>query len=283
MHRIGILTCQRLPQLAPEDQVLIPLFARHGLIAEPVVWNAPGINWNQYDLLLIRSIWDYYLEPVAFDAWLNMIDEKKIRMMNPLSVVRYNKHKFYLRDFMENGVDIIPTLFSSHSAPVSYEQLLASKWKKIVIKPAVSAGSHLTDIYVTEELTGDSFRQIVSGADWLVQPFLNEIIDAGEISMIYFNGQFSHSVHKRPKAGDFRVQSKFGGLYETYYPNDELIATGLKVIGQIKEPLLYGRVDGVLIDGKFHLMELELIEPDLYFQFDDKIAARFVEEVLRNR
>jgi hypothetical protein len=282
MLKIGILTCQRLPQLSQEDQPLIPLFIQRGYQAEPVIWNAPDIVWEQYDLLLIRNIWDYYLEPEAFNAWLDMIGKKKIRMMNPLPVVQQNKHKFYLRSFRENGVDIIPTLFSSQESPVSYEQLSETNWKKIVIKPAISAGSHLTEVYETSDLSEESFKKIVSGHDRLIQPFIEEVIESGEISMIYFNGKFSHAVLKKPKAGDFRVQSKFGGLYELFHPDQELIERGLSVISQIREPLLYGRVDGVLLGGKFHLMELELIEPDLYFQFDEKITARFVDEVLRS-
>jgi glutathione synthase/RimK-type ligase-like ATP-grasp enzyme len=278
---IGILTCNRLPQLNPADQILIPLLLEKGIKAEPVIWNEKNVNWQSFDYLVVRNIWDYYLEEEAFEEWLNLMEELNIPVLNPIAVIRQNKHKFYLKEFRENGVKIIPTLFSGQDSPASIEDIKAQGWNKIVIKPAVSAGSHLTNIFETDKLDAKVLDEVVSGNDWLIQPFLEEISTNGEISMIFFNGQFSHAILKKPKAGDFRVQSQYGGQYQLFQPDENLIATGQKVITQIKEPLLYGRVDGLMINGEFNLMELELIEPDLYFQRDERIAPRFIEEILR--
>lgn len=278
---IGILTCRKLPLLNPPDQILIPLLLENGLRAEPVIWNDKNVNWKSYDYLIVRNIWDYYLETKAFEEWLDLMEDLKIQVLNSVRVVRQNMHKFYLKEFRESGIRIIPTLFSGQNSPVSLGEVLARQWDQIVIKPAVSAGSHLTNIYRAEDLDAEAFDEVVSGNDWLIQPFLKEIETNGEISMIFFNGRFSHAILKKPKEGDFRVQSQYGGQYQLFEPAQELIATGQKVISQINEPLLYGRVDGLMIDGTFNLMELELIEPDLYFQYDERIAQRYIKEILR--
>jgi glutathione synthase/RimK-type ligase-like ATP-grasp enzyme len=280
MFTIALLTCQRLSNLTEPDQSLIPLFRNHGITAEPVIWNDPNIDWKKYDYLIIRNTWDYYTQSDAFIKWLNALRDQKIRMLNPIDVVLNNMHKFYLRDFQQNGVQIISTLFSDKSSPISFEKLTEKSWQKIVIKPAISAGSYLTKTFETSELTKASFDEIVEGNDWLIQPFLPEIEQQGELSMIFFNNEFSHAIVKIPKDGDFRVQRQYGGKYQMIKPDKQLITIGENIIKQIPQKLLYARVDGVIINGVFNLMELELIEPDLYFEFGDDICHRFVTAVL---
>src|SRR5690606_11631898 len=105
----------------------------------------------------------------------------------------------------------IPTLFSPAADPVRYGVLRSRGWDTVVIKPAVSAGSFLTSTYESDALTEDSLHTMLSQGDWLIQPYLPEITTQGELSLIFFNGIFSHAVQKKPKAGDFRVQRQFGG------------------------------------------------------------------------
>jgi glutathione synthase/RimK-type ligase-like ATP-grasp enzyme len=119
---------------------------------------------------------------------------------------------------------------------------------------------------------------VLSGNDWLIQPFLPEI-EQGELSMIFINGKFSHAAVKKPKEGDFRVQRQYGGKYQRIDPSVSLIALAENVIAQVPQQLLYARVDGVMIDNDFYLMELELIEPDLYFELDEEIKTRFISAI----
>jgi glutathione synthase/RimK-type ligase-like ATP-grasp enzyme len=278
MQTIALLTCQRLPNLFETDQTLIPLFERHGIKAEAAIWNDPSIDWRKYDALVIRNTWDYYTQSDAFIAWLKHIRDGKIPMLNPAEVVLQNLHKFYLRDFEENGVRIIPTIFSDQRQPATLEVLKQKGWNTVVIKPAISAGSYLTKTYAVPELTQQILHELVAGNDWLIQPFLPEI-EQGELSMIFFNGKFSHAVVKKPKEGDFRVQRQYGGQYQLFDPSVDLLKVAEKIVAQVPQQLLYARVDGVMINDEFHLMELELIEPDLYFEFEDAIKIRFVEAV----
>jgi glutathione synthase/RimK-type ligase-like ATP-grasp enzyme len=280
MKKIALLTCERLQELNPADQALIPLFAEQGITAVPVIWKASGVRWQDFSALVVRNTWDYYAEPDTFRLWLEAMEQAGIPMFNPASVVKDNMHKFYLKRFQQKGITIIPTLFSSGSAPVKWETLQAQDWDKIVIKPAISAGSYLTQNYAMSALTADALQTMVAHSDWLIQPYLPEITTEGELSMIFFNGAFSHAVLKKPKEGDFRVQRQYGGLYQRVDPTPELLQLGQQ-IATLESNLLYARVDGVMLQGKFHLMELELIEPDLYFEFGEDIRLRFVTSVMK--
>src|ERR1700712_1555047 len=163
MTKIGLLTCQRLPNLTDADQTLIPLFAQHNIIAEAVIWDDATINWQNYDLLIIRNTWDYYVKSQEFGQWMNLIETQNVVILNSIEVVRQNIHKFYLKEFQENGVKIIPTLFSSASSPITFEDLLATQWDKVVIKPAISAGSYQTEVYSMSELTKQKLEEIIVG------------------------------------------------------------------------------------------------------------------------
>ncbi|MBT1688681.1 ATP-grasp domain-containing protein [Dawidia soli] len=279
MKTIALLTCERLPDLNPADQALISLFAEQNIRAVPVIWKAADVRWTDFAALVVRNTWDYYKEADAFRQWLDAMDRTGVPMFNPVQVVKDNMHKFYLKRFQEKGVTIIPTLFSSATAPVKWETLQTQGWDKIVIKPAISAGSFLTQTYEARTLTPEALQEAVAQDDWLIQPYLPEITTEGELSMIFFNGTFSHAVLKKPQEGDFRVQRQYGGVYQRVDPTPELLALGRR-IATLENHLLYARVDGVMLDGKFHLMELELIEPDLYFEFGEDIRRRFVTSVV---
>jgi glutathione synthase/RimK-type ligase-like ATP-grasp enzyme len=276
---VALLTCERLPFLYEADQALIPLFAEHGMAAKPVIWNASDIQWQDYAGLIIRNTWDYYTQSEKFREWLAQVEAAGVSLFNPVSVVRDNMHKFYLKRFKEKGVTIIPTLFSAVEAPVRYDELVSKNWDRIVIKPAISAGSYQTQVFEVAALPEEKLQQILKGNDWLIQPYLPEIVSAGELSLIFFNGKFSHAIVKRPKEGDFRVQRQYGGQYKLFTPPDALLDTAYR-IATLEHNLLYARVDGVMIDNTFHLMELELIEPDLYFEFDEAIRQRFVDSAV---
>ncbi len=283
MPNIALLTCQRLPNLFETDQTLIPLFKARGIHAEPAIWNDPAIDWKKYDALVIRNTWDYYTQSNAFLSWLKHIRDNEITLLNPANVVLQNIHKFYLRDFEQQGIKIIPTIFSDYRGPARIETLKQKQWEKIVIKPAISAGSYQTKTYNLNELSQQTLDELLADNDWLIQPFLPEI-EQGELSMIFFNGKFSHAAIKKPRDGDFRVQRQYGGQYHLFDPDAKLLSVAEKVVSQIPQRLLYARVDGVMIRNEFHLMELELIEPDLYFELDETVKTRFisaVEEYLR--
>ena len=279
--KLAIATCNKYPHLAESDKPLVPLFAKQGIVAQPAVWNNTQVNWTDYNAVLIRSTWDYHLHITAFEAWLKMLAAKKVPVLNPVEVMRWNLHKFYLDELQQKGVAIIPTVFIQKGSPIHLPALNAAGWRKIVIKPAVSASAHLTEVVDldNEAAAIPQLENLAQQTDLLIQPFMPEVVAEGEISMLFFNRQYSHAVIKKPAAGDFRVQKEHGGITTAFNPDETIIETAAHILNLIEGPLLYARVDGIIKDGQFLLMELELIEPFLFFDYKAGAMEKFVEDV----
>ena len=277
MPKIAVATYDKLPDLTFNDQLLIPIFRENGYTVSPEIWDDSEVDWSSFDIVLIRSTWDYYLKPVEFKNWISQFINSKTRLINSAEMVLKNSHKFYLKELAEKGVNIIPTVFSSEK--IELEKL--KMWEKIVIKPAVSAGSHETEIFEVNMLTQEVLDNKTRTGDWLVQPFLEEIKDAGEISMLFFGGNFSHAIQKVPKSGDFRVQKQFGAQYLKFEPSTTLLSIAKNIVEIAGKKSVYARIDGVMTPNGFLLMEVEMIEPDLFFEHTLDGPNRFVEAVLK--
>ena len=275
--KIALLTCANWPGIQEKERAMAQEFSPH-IQADVVVWNDPQVNFSDYQCLIFRTIWDYFEHPDAFTAWLDKIAQLGIKTINPIAAIRRNQHKFYLKKLQDLGVAIIPTVFVPKNRGLDLEKLIPERWQKVIIKPAVSGGAYLTRLFERSEMASvvDEYGPIAAERDLLIQPFMPEIQEQGEISLLFFGGKFSHAVLKRPSAGEFRVQSQFGGNYTALEVSDELIATAHKIIAAFGGELIYARVDGIISDGKFLLMELELIEPDLYFDYDLGAKKRYV-------
>jgi glutathione synthase/RimK-type ligase-like ATP-grasp enzyme len=280
---VGILTCARLPELLESDQKLIPLFAKGNITAKAIIWDDESVDWTEFDYLIFRNTWDYYQKEIAFNQWLYKIESLGIKTFNPISIIQKNKHKFYLKELEKDGISILPTIFLEKNSTSNLHHLIPWNWEKIVIKPAFSAGSYLTKLINRSEIESiqTEFKDHFETKDFLLQEFLPEIKELGETSLIFFNGNFSHAVNKKPVSTDFRVQIQYGGKYTLIEPNDDLILQAELVLSKIPEKLLYARVDGIVIKNKLHLMEVELIEPDLYFDLAHGSRERFVESFLK--
>lgn len=275
--KIGLLTCQNWAG-AYEGEVALASEIDKKFEVDVLVWNDPSVNWANYDCLIFRTIWDYFEFPKEFAAWLDVLENLNIKTLNPLPIIKRNQHKFYLQDLEQRGVDIIPTIFIAKNTGLDLSFLKEKNWKQAVIKPAVSAGSYLTKLFSQNEIaeTEAEYDLIAKERDLLVQPFMPEIQEMGEISLLFFQEHFSHSILKKPVNDDFRVQSQFGGQYRIYLPDESVIKTAENIIKTFGGELLYARVDGILKDGKFLLMELELIEPDLYFNYVPEAKKRYL-------
>ena len=144
---IALLTCKKFPDLIADDQLLISGFAKYGIMAVPAVWDDETINWNHFDYLLFRSTWDYFEKEPQFNRWLDHIENSGIKTLNPIKVIRQNKHKFYLQDLHQQGITIIPTIFIKRTNQLDLKAIIPTTWKKSVIKPAVSGGSYQTEVF----------------------------------------------------------------------------------------------------------------------------------------
>lgn len=280
--KIALLTCEKLPNLTPTDQLLIPELAKHNLQAQAVIWDDQTIDWRHFDYLIFRNTWDYYEKETAFNLWLNKIEKLGIKTLNALEIIKQNKHKFYLREFKNQGVNILPTVFIEKTNSLNLKEIIPPHWKKAVIKPAFSAGSYLTEVFDVSNIDkiNQQYQAIAAEKELLLQEFMPQIQTEGETSFIFFNKKFSHSINKKPAQGDFRIQVQFGGQYTAFEPSSDLIRQAQKIVDLFPSDLLYARVDGIIINNELQLMEIECIEPDLYFNYSEGALERFVDTIL---
>jgi len=260
---VALVTWANLPQLTEDDRLLRAELERRGVETHAAVWDDPNVDWESFDDVILRSTWDYHKRIDEFRAWV----AHRRRLWNPREVVLWNLHKRYLLE-LEHTVPtaLVPAGESARDAAET------RGWTRIVVKPAVSATA-----WRTEQL--DAKDAETYDVDVLVQPFLPEIAD-GEWSLLFFGGEFSHAVLKRPKSGDFRVQSDFGGSVSIEAPPARLIEQAAELV---KPEWLFARVDGIDRGGRFLLMELELTEPVLFFHAHPAAPARFADAFARIR
>lgn len=280
--RLAIATYAAQPALHDDDRLLLPALEAEGVDAVPCVWSAPDVDWSRFDAVLLRSTWDYFERYAEFCRWL---DALPVPTINPRSLVRWNSDKRYLADLEARGVATVPTRYCRGDA---LETVFAGQaGRELVIKPRVSGGAwHTVRGVVGEPAFVAATAALPRDFEFMVQPFLPEIASAGEWSLLYFGGAFSHAVLKRPATGDYRVQSQFGGSAEALEPPRELLDAAQRALDATATcgfgPIDYARVDGVVVDGHFLLMELELIEPYLHLGVHAPAAARLA-DVLRAR
>ena len=244
-----------------------------------VAWRKDSPDWDTYDAVYIGVPWDYPQAPEEFLKLLGVIDRSSAILVNDLALVHWSLAKTYLRDLESRGADVVPSLWYEEMTDSTVTDAFATHGvDRIIIKPVVSTGA--TDTYLLDRedvrLKADELRQKFSDRPFVIQPFIENILTDGEYSLFYFNNELSHATVKVPKKGDFRVQEEFGSDLRTIEPEDELLATGDKVMGLVEPMPVYARADFVRgTDGRFLVMELELIEPSMYLRMDSQAPGRF--------
>jgi glutathione synthase/RimK-type ligase-like ATP-grasp enzyme len=266
--RIALATCAALPHLDPDDLPLVPTLAALGIEAEPAVWDDPSVDWSEFDLVLLRSTWDYAERLEDFLAWARSLE----RVLNPVSVLEWNTDKArYLADLAAAGVTTVPTTIIRPGDP------FATPEGEYVVKPAVSAGGRSSGRF-----TGDAGRELVErinseGRAALVQPYLVDAEAAGEIGLVFVDGQFTHAVQRvvlLPTAPTslLYLDERVGPASAT---PEQLEVARAALAAAPEGDLLYARVD--LLGGAVN--ELELAEPSLYLTYGPEAAARLAEAV----
>lgn len=279
MKKVCLLTMDSLDRFECYDSLLIEPLSKLDWAVEEISWRKENVNWNDFDAVIVRSTWDYQDDVTKFFTVLEQIDKSSARLENSLSVMKWNMNKSYLRDLQNKGVKIVDTIWEKEFRPTLAEKYFEQlKAEEIIIKPNVSANADNTFRIKISEIDShiEKFQKIFSSKEFMVQPFIKSIVDEGEYSLIFFGGKFSHALIKKPKENDFRVQEEHGGSLTSVSPSQEMIVQAETILDKINPLPLYGRIDFVRTsDNKFALMELELIEPSLYFNLDDSSAERF--------
>jgi glutathione synthase/RimK-type ligase-like ATP-grasp enzyme len=267
-----------MPRSCPDDAPLLAALAEAGIAAEPVPWDAPA-DWARFRGVLLRATWDYFTKYEAFLAWFDRLEALGLPVWNPLPVLRWNSDKRYLRDLAARGARVVPTRFAEPGKMERLARILDEEgWDDAVVKPLVSGGAHATFRTCRRDAPQHqkAFELLLERGGAMVQPFQRAVTEEGEWSLVFFDGVFDHAVLKKPDKADFRVQEKHGGTNAAATPPPGLVEDARRVLAAAPgAPLLYARVDGLRTPEGFLLMELEALEPELFFRTSPGSARRF--------
>jgi len=285
-HNVALVTYVARPEPTDDDRLLVDALSARGVSVRAIPWSDPVARWGAFDTVIVRSCWDYFLRADEFHAWLDRLEADRARVQNDARILRWNAEKTYLRELETRGIPVIPTRWIGAGSATSLEELRRETgWGELVVKPTVSGGAHRTwrSAPGAEAVDDARLAELVEGGAVMVQPLVEEIEREGEWSLVYFAGEFSHAVLKRPRSGDFRVQSEHGGTLEPVEPTASVIAAGQRAIAGIPfgdGPPLYARVDGCIVNGGLRLMELEVLEPELFLRCAPEAAGRLAEALI---
>jgi len=281
MKTVVFLTMDNLAGFECYDDLLIEPFNDLGWTVKKISWRKENVDWNNYNAVIVRSTWDYQSDSQKFLEVLKTINSSSAHLENRFSILQWNMNKSYLYDLEQKGILIPDTIweksFSTERA-IKYFDLLNSD--EIIIKPNISGNADNTFRLKRRDLNSclPLLQSIFGNRDYMVQPFMKNIIDEGEYSLFYFGGKYSHAILKKPKENDFRVQEEHGGIIKLVKPTAEQLLQAENILNKINPLPLYARIDFVRTpEDQFALMELELIEPSLYFNLDIESPKRFAE------
>ena len=278
-NKVAFLSTDNLENFFTYDKLLFEPMKKIGWMAEEISWKNEEVNWNDYNSVIVRSTWDYQNDSEKFLNVLEKINNSSAYLENNLDLMRWNMNKNYLYDLENKGIRIVETIWEKSFNPnTAFQYFDKLKSDEIIIKPNISANADNTFRLTREKLIEKlpDLEKIFADREFMVQPFMQNIVDEGEYSLFFFNGEFSHCVLKRPKEKDFRVQEEHGGKFKSVVPSEQQKTIGKNIIDKLAVLPLYGRTDLVrTADNDFALMELELIEPSLYFNMDSESPTRF--------
>ncbi len=278
MNHIAFITSKDQPNLTHSDSAVVPILLKHNVMVSAIPWES-HTDWSVFNMVVVRSAWNYHIKYKEFMSWLNTIERQNVYMWNAVPTLRWNTSKTYFSAMIDRGIPMVPTKVITHTEHIPDS---LHPWTKIVVKPAVSASAYETKIYDAHDSKhwSSHIRRLLDIGPVLIQQYMDSIQD-GEYSFVFFNKIFSHAVLKIPKNGDFRIQEEYGGSVLSIDPPIEQIQAAQRVLDQISEPLLYARVDGLVINGSFILMEVELCEPELFLHTNPLAPKRFAETIIQ--
>ncbi len=272
-----------LGNILADDGLLQAALRRRGLTSVRVDWADASVDWSAFGCAVFRTTWDYFERFPQFTAWLGHI-ERQTRVCNPVPTVRWNVDKHYLADLDARGVPVVPSRFLERGETTRLVDVLnETGWDEAVIKPCVSGAARHT--YRVNRKTADDAQPLLASLlateAMIVQPFMADISHTGEDTLMAFGGRYSHAVRKVAKAGDFRVQDDHGGKVFAHTPTAEQIDLCERAMTARSPRPVYGRVDMVRDNaGRLAVMELELIEPELWLRMHPPSADTFADAVV---
>ena len=267
-----------------EDTLVLEALQRKGLKVSRTHWDKPDFDWSCTRYALFRTTWDYFDRFDEFSSWLDRIS-KQTRFINPLPLIRWNIDKHYLDELQAKGIRIPPTIFIKTGEHRSLREIAAeSGWSEYILKPAVSGAARHTYRINKDNIDQHEtiFQDLIAKEALLLQEFQQSIFSQGELAFMLFNGRYSHTVLKKGKAGDFRVQDDFGGTVHSYKPSAAEIDFAEQVVSLCTPRPVYARVDMIWDhNNRLCVSELELIEPELWFRKRPEAADQLAEGIVK--
>lgn len=299
--RIALVTCSDLPEGDPEDRALVVALAERNAQASIVVWDDAEVDWASFDLVVLRSVFDYSMRREEFLAWAAGVPQ----LRNPLNVIRWNTDKHYIDDLAKAGMPVVETQWLEPERNY-HKRDLHNRFparEDFVVKPAISAGSADTGRYTSTDADSRRLaikhaqRLLQAGRTVMVQRYMPEIDTYGESALVFLHGEYSHAIHKGAMlvgedTGD--DQSYTREAMQPWQPSEQEIKAAQDILTEVRRlipgrsgtsrPLLYARVDLVIRGEQTPLlMELELVEPSLYASLApgalDRVASAILREV----
>ncbi|TVQ99957.1 MAG: hypothetical protein EA399_05745 [Desulfovibrionales bacterium] len=271
-----------LRNILRDDELLQNALAELGLSSVRLDWAAPNVDWSAFHCAVFRTTWDYFDRIAEFRAWLRRV-QTETRLCNAPETIWWNLDKHYLADLRARDVPVVPFRLLEPHAPQSLRNLLdAAGWDEAVLKPCVSGGARHT--YRVRRDAADTLQErvrlLLSAESFLLQPFIRDVVQTGEDTVMVVNGRVTHAVRKVPKAGDFRVQDDHGGTVHHLDPTQEHVELAQRAMAACDPVPSYGRVDMVRDEhGRLVVMELELIEPELWLRHHPPAADAFAQAI----
>jgi glutathione synthase/RimK-type ligase-like ATP-grasp enzyme len=246
-----------------------------GLRTRRVAWSNAEFDWKRARAAVFRSTWDYFDRFAEFSAWMDRV-AGGLQFFNTPELVRWNVDKHYLRDLAGRGVNVPVTRFIERGQTTTLDEVMAANgWNEAILKPAVSGAARHTYRLNAANLEAHEsvLRELLREESMMVQPFLGSVLTQGELSLMVIGGRCTHAVRKIAKPGDFRVQDDHGGTVHPHTPTTDEIAFAEAAVAACPQSPLYARVDAVRDEsGELSMMELELVEPELFFRFHPPAA-----------
>jgi glutathione synthase/RimK-type ligase-like ATP-grasp enzyme len=275
--QVALVTCADERYLEPEVHDAAAALRSIGVSTDVVSWDEDR-DWGAYELVVVRTPWDYFDRLTQFLDWATRV-ERQTALVNPVDVLRWNSHKGYLAELTAKGIPTVPTRLVPGPSTDVADQIREVPWDEIVVKPAVDGGARhswrgLRDDPALSRLA----ERLTDHGDIVVQPFVPAIVD-GERSLVFLGGRFSHAVRKVPMPGDYRSPRHHGGTEVDHEPVSAELQVALAAMSAAPGRLTYSRVDLVDWEDAPVLIELEVIEPDLFFRGVPERVRRFAEVV----
>lgn len=258
-----------IQNILTEEDLLKKALEKHGLSVTRKDWADPDFDWSSTKCAIFRTTWDYFDRFEEFKIWLDNV-EGETEFINPISQVKWNMDKHYLKELGDKGLRVVKTEYVKGGDKRTLHSIITELgWQDVILKPTVAGAARHTYKLNPKNITDHEtiFSELITNKDMMLQPFQYNIATKGEVSFMVMGGKFTHAILKKAKSGDFRVQDDFGGTVHNYEATSEEIAFAEKVIKACEPLPFYGRVDVMWDnDDQLAVSEVELIEPELWFR-----------------